>query len=296
MNPFTSQARHDMPVAEDHLIPEHFEEPERVKWELDQTPEALYARINDISTLFSSGKYTKVLAVQRLLDLLYDINQLSNEVAFSKTAKSRYYLLIFNYIYQIRSARFRIADFVRRRKTLAEMLLRKLLMTDQMMYINDVDFSGMSLPNLRVSHALFKNCNFSNSIFQGLGASQCHFEDCNFSSANLKNMASNSCQFIQCRFDAVNLTNSDVVSSSFEGVTLTGSNLSASRIIKTSFVGCDFCEIISSRGQLPLRANGCDFLACSFREADLRGADFRNTRMAGCDTLDAKKENAKGLA
>jgi uncharacterized protein YjbI with pentapeptide repeats len=42
--------------------------------------------------------------------------------------------------------------------------------------------------------------------------------------------------------------------------------------------------------------NGCNLVACSFNQADLRGADFRKTRMTGCDTLDAKKQDAKGLA
>lgn len=255
-----------------------------IKWEVDQTPEALYARINDISTQFTKGEYTKALAVQRLLDLLYDINQTDHGISGSQ-AKSRYYLLIFNYIYRIRSARLRFADLVK----------RKLLATDQMMYITGVDFSKMSLPGLRVGNALFKNCVFSDSILLGLRTSNCHFEECTFVGANLKEFSATSCQFIQCRFESANFTGSEFVGSSFEGIVFSGGNFSSSRFLKSSFIGCDFSEIISSRGQHPLRVNGCNFLACSFREADLRSADFRNTKMAGCDTLDAKKENAKGL-
>ncbi len=55
------------------------EQAKPVKWETDRTPESLYIRINEISTLYTRGKYTKGLAVQRLLDLLYDINQLHDE-------------------------------------------------------------------------------------------------------------------------------------------------------------------------------------------------------------------------
>lgn len=283
MSLFQRDARPDLATEEDLLLLGAHAQPTPpgagelgvpIKWELDPTPEALYMRVNDISTLFSRGKYTKLLAVQRLLDLLYDIDSLPTTGSFSKTARSRYYLLIFNYIFQIRGARFRLPDF-RQRKTLAEMLRRSLTMSDQMMYIKGIDFSEMSLPNLRVSQALFKDCNFVDS--------------------NLRDLAFTGCQFIQCRFDAANLTASELSTCSLEGVTLSGSNLSGARILRSSLVGCDFCEIIGSRGQLPLRANGCDFVACSFRQADLRGADFRNSRMTGCDTLDAKKDNAKGL-
>lgn len=239
-------------------------ENERVKWEVDQTPEALYHRINEVSTLFSKGKYTKALAVQRLLDLLYDINNTDN-VTFNAQSKSRYYLLIFNYIYRIRSSKLRIVDVVK----------RKLISTDQVMYIDGINFSQLRLPALKIGNALFTHCNFSHASFQGLVAS--------------------SCQFVQCSFDAANLTQAEFNHCSFEGVSLTGSNVSAARVIKTSFIGCDFSEIISSRGQHPLRVNACNLLACSFRDADLRGADFRNSRMTGCDTLDAKKQDAKGL-
>lgn len=90
-------------------------------------------KMNDISTLFSRGRYTKALAVQRLLDLLYDINQ-SQGAAYGVQAKSRYYLLIFNYIYRIRSTRLRLTDVVK----------RKLVATNQMMYINGIDFSDES--------------------------------------------------------------------------------------------------------------------------------------------------------
>ncbi len=284
MSLFQRDARRDMASEEDLLMLDARTPPTAqgfgeianpIKWELDPTPEALYQRINEISTLFSLGKYTKLLAVQRMLDLIYDIDSLPASALFSKTARSRYYLLIFNYIFQIRSARFRLPDF-RQRKTLAEMLRRSLTMSDQMMYIKGIDFSEMSLPSLRISQALFKDCSFIN--------------------ANLRDLSFTGCQFIQCRFDSANLTASEITNCSLEGVTLTDSNLSGARILRSSLVGCDFCEIISSRGQLPLRANGCDFVACSFRQADLRGADFRNSRMTGCDTLDAKKDNARGVA
>ena len=243
---------------------QHVEAQEHIKWEVDQTPEALYSRINDISTFFSKGKYTKALAVQRLLDLLYDIDKSTSEV-YCNSAKSRYYLLIFNYIYRIRSTRIFLKDIVRRQP----------VSTDQKMYISGIDFSSLTLPGLHIGNALFKECNFSLSSLQDLAVSNC--------------------QFVQCRFKSANLTHAELIGSSFEGVTLTGSNLSSSRIMKSSFVGCDFSEIISSRGQYPLRINGCSMVACSFREADLKGADFRNTRMTGCDTLDAKNKDAKGL-
>ncbi len=303
---FLTRRTQDDPTVNYELI-DHApleEQAKPVKWETDRTPESLYIRINEISTLYTRGKYTKGLAVQRLLDLLYDINQLHDE-AYSPQAKSRYYLLIFNYIYRIRTPRLRLTNAMKRR----------LIATDQTMYITGVDFSSMSLPGLRIGNALFKDCDFSDSIFQGFQATNCHFENCSFTHANLqglqapnshfeecnlaranlKDVAANACQFIQCRLELANLSSAEFISSSFEGITLTGANLSSSRIARSTFVGCDFAEVISSRGQLPLRVNGCSFLACSFREADLRGADFRNTRMAGCDTLDAKKENARGL-
>lgn len=282
---FPRSAQNDLAEDDDVIQRGPHDDAVRIKWELDQTPEALYARINDISTLFSRGKYTKGLAVQRLLDLLYDINQSDNPV-YGAQAKSRYYLLIFNYIFRIRTPRVRLTNVMKRR----------LIATDQMMYIQGVDFSTMSLPGLRIGNALFKDCNFSGSILRGLQAANCHFEECSFRNANLNDFSGNSCHFIHCGFDSANLSNSEFSGSSFEGVSLASSNLSSSRIVKSSFVGCDFSEIVSSRGQFPLRVNGCSFLACSFRDADLRSADFRNTRMTGCDTLDAKKDNAKGLA
>lgn len=238
--------------------------PDRVKWEIEQTPEAFYARINEISNCFTKAKYTKALAVQRLLDLMYDINNSCNGT-FDIQTKSRYYLLIFNYIYRIRSAKLRIVDAVK----------RKFLNVDQMMYINGIDFSHLRLPGLRIANALFTHCDLSACSVQELQAS--------------------SCQFVQCRFDAANLAQAELSNCSFEGVSLTGSNLSSVRVIKTAFVGCDFSEVVSSRGQHPLRLNGCNLMACSFRDADLRGADFRNSRMTGCDVLDAKKQDAKGL-
>jgi fluoroquinolone resistance protein len=238
------------------------------KWETDPTPEAFYARIGDVAAVFTQGKCTKALAVQRLLDLLYDINQSPNS-AYGAQTKSRYYLLVFNYIYRIRSARRTLADIVRGRS----------VTTDQTMYISGVDFSNLSVPGLRVENALFKDCNFFRGTLQGLGIK--------------------ACQFIQCNFDDANLTHAEhaeILGASFEGVTFIRANLSSSRIQRSSFVGCDFSEIVSSRGQRPLRVNGCDLVACSFREADLRRADFRKTRMTGCDTLDAKKQDARGLA
>jgi hypothetical protein len=233
-------------VSADESVPlASFELERPAKWEIAQTPEAFYARIGDVFALFTDGRCTKALAAQRLLDLLYDFNQSPNGV-YGLQAKSRYYLLIFNHIDRIRSTRRSFADVVRGRS----------ITTDQTMYITEVDFSGLSLPGLRVENALFK----------------------------------------QCKFDGTDLTHSEFLNCSFEGVTLTGGNLSSSRMMRSSFTGCDFSQIISSRGQRPLRINGCSLVACSFREADLRSADFRKTRMTGCDTLDAKKQDAKGLA
>lgn len=266
MSFLTRSTEHNLTTVENAILRAPLETEEQVKWELNQTPEAFYERINEISAHFTKGKYTKALAVQRLLDLLYDINQLPISI-YGTQAKSRYYLLIFNYINRIRSARPSLTEVV---------MGRKMVATDQMMYISGIDFSNLSLPGLRVNKALFENCNFSSASLQGLRAA--------------------SCQYLQCQFTSANMTQSEIMGSSFEGVTLTGSNFSSSKILKTSFVGCDFSEIISSRGQHPLRVNGCNLLACSFREADLRRADFRNTRMTGCDTLDAKKQDAKGLA
>lgn len=255
-----------------------------IKWEIEQTPEALYVRINEVSVLFSQGKYTKALAIQRLLDLLYDIN-LSKDSVFEIQAKSRYYLLIFNYIHRIRSEKFKFPYLMK----------RKIQAADQMMYINGIDFSGMSLPGLRVANALFKNCIFPGSILLGLRTSNCYFEECSFAGANLKEFSGNSSHFIQCRFESADLSNSELTGSSFEGGVFNNGNFSSAQLVNSSFTGCDFSEIVSSRGQFPLRVNECNFLACSFREADLRSADFRNTKMVGCDTLDAKKENSKGL-
>jgi uncharacterized protein YjbI with pentapeptide repeats len=235
-----------------------------VEWEVNQSAEALYKRISEIFKLYSSGEYSKALAVQRLLDLLYDINESTSGI-YTKSAKSRYYLLIFTYIYRIRSSRL----------LLSQIINRKLSLTDQRMYIGGIDFSELNLPGLRITNALFEDCNFSKANLQELSAAGCHFERCQLDGANLKKVA--------------------VADSVFEGVTFTGSNCSSSRIVKSSFVGCDFSELISSRGQFPLRINGCEMLACSFCEADLHGADFRNTKMTGCDTLDAKKKDAKGL-
>lgn len=235
-----------------------------VEWEVNQSAEALYKRISDISKLYSRGDCSKALAVQRLLDLLYDINKSTSET-YTKSAKSRYYLLIFTYIDRIRNSRIRLADIVNRNLSLA----------DQRMYIGNIDFSELNLPGLKVSNALFEDCNFSNANLQELSASDCHFE--------------------RCQLDGVNLKKAVIADSVFEGVTFTGGNCSSSRIIKSSFIGCDFSELISSRGQFPLRINGCEMVACSFCEADLHRADFRNTRMTGCDTLDAKKKDAKGL-
>ncbi len=235
-----------------------------IEWEVNQSVEALYKRICEIFKLYSSGAYSKALAVQRLLDLLYDINE-STSKTYTKSAKSCYYLLIFTYIYRIRSSGIGLSEIVNLKSS----------SVDQKMYVGGIDFSDLNLPGLRITDALFKGCNFSKSNLQEMSVSGCHFE--------------------RCQFDDVNLRQVNITGSVFEGVTFTGSNCSSSRIVKSSFVGCDFSELISSRGQFPLRINGCEMLACSFCEADLHGADFRNTKMTGCDTLDAKKKEAKGL-
>lgn len=262
---FLSNNQSSLALAEESVSVESDLPNKRViQWEIEQTPEALYKRISEIFKLFSSGKYSKALAVQRLLDLLYDINDTKSAI-YTKAAKSRYFLLIFTYIYRIRSIKVRFTNIA----------TPAISFTDQRMYIGGIDFSGLNLPGLRVNNALF--------------------ECCNFSSANLQEMSASSCQFERCKFDSVNLKQADIANSVFEGVTFTSGNLSSSRFVKSSFVGCDFSELISSRGHFPLRINGCEMVACSFREADLLRADFRKTRMTGCDTLDAKKKDAKGL-
>jgi len=111
--------------------------------------------------------------------------------------------------------------------------------------IQGLQFRRVQIKLIRLNGHVFKNSDFSGSIFEHLSATDALFENCDFSGASFRYSVIARSQFINCKFENAALLGSQIDDStlkrsSFNGASFDRSQLFGVRIENTSMEGAEF--------------------------------------------------------
>ncbi|WP_232661965.1 pentapeptide repeat-containing protein [Pseudonocardia sp. TRM90224] len=160
---------------------------------------------------------------------------------------------------------------------------------------------------------VFRRCTFVEADLTELDLSGIGFEQCTMTGARFTGSDLDGVQFVGGSLAGADLTRTDLTDAAFEGVDLTGARFTASLLTDTTFDECRLigADLTSLRGvAMTFRfdrstlqlANlqdavlkGLRFVEVDLSEADLRGADLRETTFTRCQLRGTLLDDTKLL-
>jgi fluoroquinolone resistance protein len=137
-----------------------------------------------------------------------------------------------------------------------------------------------ALPVGEYELCIFTGCDFSNKDFSGSKFIECEFSDCNLSNAKIANVIFRNVKFLGCKMLGLmfNTSNSFGFSVGFSDCNLQHSSFYQKKMKGAVFKNTRLAEVDFTECDLTkVRFDGCDFAGATFDRTNLEKCDFQSS-------------------
>jgi uncharacterized protein YjbI with pentapeptide repeats len=160
-----------------------------------------YQEIKQVTSDYLGGHITRALAEQSLIDHLCRIDAADKRLELTKSQKNLLVLVAFQHLslFQGSPGPNSLRNFFKRGSAM--------LNATSALVITGLDFSGLSLPEFKISNSLLIACNFDESDLRGGQFNKCQLQGCSFRRADLSNANFRDSAVYGCGFEDANTRN-----------------------------------------------------------------------------------------
>lgn len=160
--------------------------------------------------------------------------------------------------------------------------------------IESQEFSAMNFTDIKLEHAEYDNCTFTNCNFSEINLSstlfiQCQFDTCNFSNAHLKATTFREVEFIDSKLTGLQFQdcNPFLLSFSFYNCQLQYASFYKLKIKETKFQNCNLNHVNFTETDV----SNSLFDNCDFKHAIFESTSLRNSDLSTSQNFSIKPEN-----
>ncbi len=160
-----------------------------------------YQELKQVVADYVQGQSTRVLTAQMLIDALCRIDGAAKAGEITKNDKNRHFVLVLQHL----SLVLRSPGT----NSLRNWFLRGnlLLNSSPILVITEVDFSGLTLPELNISNTMLIACNFDEADLRGAKINGCQLQRCSFERSDLSDADFRRSTLYECWFEDANTRN-----------------------------------------------------------------------------------------